>query len=241
MSFTIEDVRVMEQLDPEGSAGLVRELEQRQARLRQRARATFRAMEEWSTIRDEDAWVRTCDEAAEQYRSGYFLIERLGAERALDPSLMATIWGLRQGIVEDEGLESAAEMMLLDLAVLSYYNALRIQQWIGDLAIHVEHEWFGLGSPTANLGKRYGRVDGLKVEVAAKRFAEQLLPLLDRANRLVVRNLKAIRELRQPAATAAVQVNVGAQQVNVATKSANGREKHPPAGNGTAHAGKSPK
>src|SRR5205823_2048402 len=202
MSFTIEDARATEELDPEGSAGLVQRMERRQNRLRQQARATFRAMQEWSTVQDADAWVRTCEEAADQYRSGHFLIERLGAERALDPALMATIWGLRQRIIEDEGLGSAAEMMLLDLAVLSYYNALRIQQWIGDLAIHVEHEWFGMESPTASFGKRYGRVDGLKVEAAARRFAEQLLPLLDRANRLVLRNLKALRELRQPAATA---------------------------------------
>jgi hypothetical protein len=33
--------------------------------------------------------------------------------------------------------------MLVDLAVLSYYDTLRVQGWIGDLAVHIEHEFFG--------------------------------------------------------------------------------------------------
>jgi hypothetical protein len=50
------------------------------------------------------------------------------------------------------------------------------------------------------------------------------LPLLDRLNRLMLRNLRALRDPRQrPAANvtigAAGQVNVGAQQVNVAKAS----------------------
>jgi len=214
MSYTIEDARAMERADPKEYAGLVQRMERRQAKLRRQARASFRAMEEWSTLQDEADWVRTCKEAANQYRSGHFLLDRLGAEHYLDPTLMATIWGLRQHIIEDEKIESAAEMMLLDLAVLAYFNALRVQRWIGDLAIHIEHEWFGMESPTADFERQHGRFRGLKVEAAAKRFAEQLLPLMDPANRLVIRNLRAIRELREPPA-APVQVNVGAQQLNM--------------------------
>jgi hypothetical protein len=37
----------------------------------------------------------------------------------------------------------SAETMLVDLAVLSYYDTLRVQGWIGDLAVHIEHEFFG--------------------------------------------------------------------------------------------------
>jgi hypothetical protein len=32
--------------------------------------------------------------------------------------------------------------MLIDLAVMSYYNALRVQGWIGELALYIEHEFF---------------------------------------------------------------------------------------------------
>jgi hypothetical protein len=52
-----------------------------------------------------------------------------------------------------------------------------------------------------------------------------MLPLLDRANRLLVRNLKAARELRQaplPSVSigSAGQVNVAAAQQNVAAPAA---------------------
>ena len=52
-------------------------------------------------------------------------------------------------------------------------------------------------------------------------MAEELLPLQERANRMVLRNLKALADLRRAAAPSvaigsAQQVNVGAQQVNVA-------------------------
>jgi hypothetical protein len=33
--------------------------------------------------------------------------------------------------------------MLVDLALLSYYDALRVQGWTADLAVRIEHEFFG--------------------------------------------------------------------------------------------------
>jgi len=33
--------------------------------------------------------------------------------------------------------------MLVDLAVLHYYHAIRVQGWIGDLALHIERQFFG--------------------------------------------------------------------------------------------------
>ena len=59
----------------------------------------------------------------------------------------------------------------------------------------------------------------LPVEERLKKLGEVLLPLLDRGNKMMIRNLKAMRELRQgptPAVTVgqAGQVNVASQQVN---------------------------
>ena len=103
--------------------------------------------------------------------------------------------------------------------MLAWYNALRIQQWIGDLSLAVEHEFFGEDGPSARFERRYGRASGLVVEERLARLGEQLLPLQERANRSVVRNLKALAELRRgPAPSVAIakagQVNVGSQQVN---------------------------
>ncbi len=83
----------------------------------------------------------------EQYRSGFFLLKRLGAERHLDPELAATIGHLRQSLLGEAGEPTAAETMLTDLAVLSYYHVFRIQGWIGDLATIIEGEFFGRDVP----------------------------------------------------------------------------------------------
>ena len=39
---------------------------------------------------------------------------------------------------------------------MSYYNALRVQAWIGDLALHIEHEFFCQEGPTAKLQQKWG-------------------------------------------------------------------------------------
>jgi hypothetical protein len=41
------------------------------------------------------------------------------------------------------------------------------------------------------------RTDRFAVEDRVRRLSEQLMPLFDRANRMMIRNLKAIKELRQ--------------------------------------------
>jgi hypothetical protein len=214
---------IAERTDEEIEAALC-ELEAERARrrtqLRQDARTVHRAMAGWERVRGEDDWVRLYEEAAESHRTGRFLLERLGAERHLDPELMAVLARLRTGLVGTDG-GSAAEAMAADLAVVAFYNALRVQQWVGDLAVLVERELFGPDAPSARFDDRYGRATGLVIEEHLRRLGEQMLPLQDRAGRAALRNLKALAELRRgptPAVAigSAQQVNVGSQQVNVA-------------------------
>jgi hypothetical protein len=150
-------------------------------------------------------------------------MERLGAERMLEPELLATLWGLRQALVRDLGAASAAETMLVDMAVLNYATALRLNAMVGNAALTIEHQFFGLESPDARFGRRYGRevAEKLSVEYAVDALRLHLMPLFDRANRGLIRNLQALRDLRQPptppvAIGQAGQVNVGGQQLNVA-------------------------
>ena len=215
----------MPTLTPEEGAleARIRELQERDhlayEHLRRNARAVYRAVEGWSGVKSPDEWEKVCSESNTAYRSGHFLIERLGAERFLDPALMATLWGLRQNLLSELGKATAAEMMLVDMAMLAYYNALRVQCWIGNMALLVEHEFFGQASPTAKFGQQHGRFEGLALEDRLKKLGEELLPLLDRANKMMIRNLKAMRELRRgPAPTVAIN---RAEQVNVAEQQAN--------------------
>jgi hypothetical protein len=195
--------------------------------LRKHARAAMRAFEGWGSIRSPEEWQAACEDARKRYQSGRFLIERLGAERFLEPQLMATLWQLRQGLLEEYGTASPAMMMVIDLTVMTYANALRIQGWIGDLALVIEQELFGEGSLKVKLRQQFGtQFDGFAVEEHLRRLREQLLPLCERVNRQLLSNLQGLRQGRPGALpTVAIgqarQVNVAQQQVNIQRR--NGR------------------
>src|ERR1700694_945398 len=91
-------------------------------RLRRNAQAVYHAMEGWRCVDTPEDWQRVCEESRQAYQSGQFLIEHLGAESYLEPSLMAILWQLRRGLLDAGENKSAADMMLADLSVLSYYN-----------------------------------------------------------------------------------------------------------------------
>jgi hypothetical protein len=194
----------------------------------------MRAMQGWQAIDQNTAagWQQVCEEASERYHAGRFLIERLGAERFLDPPLMAILWQLRQTLVEEYAAQTPTATMLIDLAVMTYYNALRVQGWIGDLALQIEHECFGQEGPTPKLRHKWGVAEGLAVEDSLRRLAEQLLPLFERANRQLIRTLHALRTLRQGVAPAAAighaeHVNLAHHQLNVTHEGRNGTPEGP--------------
>lgn len=204
------------------------EYEQRIAERRQRitrdTQAVFRAMDGWSRVETMEAWHETVDKAAADLETGGFFIDRLGSERYLDPELMAALLVLRRKLIDEYGAESAADLMLIDVAVLAYHHTLRINGWIGNLQGEIESEVFGTdGMHVVVDGKRRStwdvKVKGLRVVELLDRLGEQILPLLDRSNRMMIRNLKALESRRQPPSPSvtigqAGQVNVGAVQTN---------------------------
>ena len=65
------------------------------------------------------------------------------------------------------------------------------------MALHLEHQFFGQDA-FATTGQERGRPGARRAgEDLVRRLGEQLQPLSDRANRMFIRNLKAIKELRQ--------------------------------------------
>jgi hypothetical protein len=207
--------------------------QQRVKQLRWNARAVMRAMQGWGQIRSVEEWQAACEDAGERYQSGRFLLERLGAERFLDPQLMATLWQLRQGLIEEHGAESPAMTMVIDLAVMTYANALRVQGWIGDLSLVIEHELFGEDSLKVKLRQQYGvQFDGFAVEDHLRRLGDQLLHAFERANRQLLQNLQALQRPRpgsvpMVAIGRAGHVNVAQQQVNL--QRGDGRSSQPAA------------
>jgi len=201
-----------------------RRIAERRAKLTRDTRAVFRAMDGWTRVENLDAWHNMVAKAADDLESGQFLIDRLGGERYLDPEMMAALLVLRRRLLDEYRAESAADIMLIDVAVLSYYHTLRINGWIGNLSSKIEGEFFGTDGLSVSVKGQsksaFGmKIDGLHVAEIVERLGEQLLPLLDRSNRMMLRNLKALQARRQPPAPS---VSIGqAGRVNVAAVQSN--------------------
>ena len=212
-------------------------LAERQERLRWHARAAFRALDGWRRVETEEDWAQMVRQADEDLGTGTFLLDRLGATRYLDPPLMAALLALRGHLIEEHGATTAAELMIIDSAVLSYYHTIRVNGWVGDLAQVLENEFFGTEPPTPKLKARWGAdsVRGLKVEEIVGQLVDKLMPLIDRSNRMLLRNLKALKAMREgPIPSVSIgrvgQVNVADRQLNVAADAERGQTAEEPAG-----------
>ena len=70
---------------------------------------------------------------------------------------------------------------MIDAAIVAYYNFLRVQGWIGNAALVAEAKLFGREPPR----------DGYAVDVGERieHLAERMLPLQDRAHKMLARSL----------------------------------------------------
>jgi hypothetical protein len=165
--------------------------------LRDNAMAVTRAMHPWYP-REGDR-ERQVERVLASYEDGSFLLNRLGAECVLDQDLSVVLLDLRRRLINEHGTGPAA-MMLIDRAVSAYHDFLRVSGWIGNLSIHIEHEFFGRAGPSAEFRDRYGRegrsIRGLSVEEHLARLRESLLPLAERCGRVMRETLTALEDLR---------------------------------------------
>ncbi len=182
---------------------------------------THRAMEGWHSVESQEHWEQMLAVAESDTYRGRLLIDTLGAERHLQPETMAAVIALRRSWIEEYGITTAPELMLVDSALIAFFNQLRTQRLIGNLFLSTEYEFFGRDSPSAKIESYYGShaVKGYRAEDLADKLIVTLQPLLDRANRMLLRNIKALRDLKSANITVHVnapsQVNVAQQQVNL--------------------------
>src|SRR5919202_1638663 len=85
---------------------------------------------------DAEAYRAEYDRALAERRldRGSFLLGGRGGGRSLDPPLVAALLALRRRLIEEQGVDGAAELMVVDSAVLAFYHQLRVAVWVGDLA-----------------------------------------------------------------------------------------------------------
>ena len=127
------------------------------------------------------------------FEDGRFLIDRMGAESTVDPDLAVVLLDLRRRLSEEYGAGPAA-IMLIDRAVSAYQDFIRVNGWVGNLAIHIERELFGPDAPRADFQGR--TIRGLTVEQHLTHLREGLLPLAERCGRVMREALSALESLR---------------------------------------------
>lgn len=158
-------------------------------RLKDDAQAIFGLVSGTPGVRTPEEWQALLETVGDEVGNGKFIVRFLGAERYLDPMTVAALISLRQDLLASRDNPTAADVMLIDAAVIGYYNMLRVQGWIGNLGIVVERELFG----EAPLTEIHGIETGKKVAEQLARLSEVMIPLLDRCHRMVHRSLGALR------------------------------------------------
>ena len=133
------------------------------------------------------------------YEDGRFLIDRMGAECVLDQDLAVVLLDLRRQLTDEYGNRPTV-IMLIDRAVSAYREFVRVTGWVGNLSIHIEHEFFGRDGASAEFRDRYGkeghRIRGLTVEQHLAHLRESLIPLAERCGRVMREALAALEALR---------------------------------------------
>jgi len=180
--------------------------------LRDQAQATLAAVKGSRAIRGPNGWEAMFEKAKVGYQSGRFLLEQLGAERFLEPELMATLVQLRRDLLTNIAKPTAADTMSADIAIIAYRNLLRVQGWIGSLCLTVERELFG----QEPLNEIHGTTVGAELEQQLRRLEEHVL-LLERCHRMVARSLGHLEARRSKVTTTSVTVT-GQVTVDCAAK-----------------------
>lgn len=219
--FALSDEQVFEE-SPEARQPLTEaeraELEEFEARQRGReeardqiyrhllldAQACARSMYSSPQLDSPEKWEATVSKALADYRSGRALMDQLGADRLLDAPTAGMLLAIRRGLIEETNATSASELVLIDMAVIDFANAMRIQSMIGNTALLIESEMFGQRTLRAKWKKEYGGrpedIQGLAVEEHVARLRDTLVPLAERSQRLAREHIEAIgRMSRQPA------------------------------------------
>jgi hypothetical protein len=157
-------------------------------RLKDGSRAIFGQVQGRPGVYSPEKWAQMLEKAGDDIGNGRFIVRQLGAERYLDPETVAVLITLRQNLLADIPKVTTVDIMMVDAAVIAYYNMLRTQGWIGNLSLVVERELFG----QAPLNEIHGPQIGEEIKKDLRHLAETMLPLQDRAHKMMIRSLAAL-------------------------------------------------
>lgn len=212
---SLQEIKKMKTWDEQARA-----IDDRKRELIKRSSMQHLANVEWSSIKSQREWDKAQKTAVEDYLSGKFFMDRLGGWKENDPQIVATLLYMRSSSIIELELETVPELMLLDLALITYYQILRFHGLAGDINWFIDLEFF-LQEPPIKYDN-YGRPDGIKTEDRINELVDNVIPLIDRLQRMFQRNLKAIRDLKRSNIILNIgqvdQMNLGEKQVNLSNQ-----------------------
>ena len=157
-------------------------------RLKDEARAIFGMVNGVPGVKSLAKLKELLERAGDEIGNGRFIVRYLGAERYLEVGTVAALVTLRQNLIAEIDQPSTADLMMIDTAIVAYYNFLRVQRWIGDLSLVFEQELFG----AAPLNEIHGPTLGDKLRDELERLSEVMMPLQDRCHRMMIRSLERL-------------------------------------------------
>lgn len=173
---------------------------------------------EWANVKTQNDWNAAKDNSSKDFFSGKFLIDMIGGAKNNRPALVAILLQLRLGWINEYELTTVPELVILDFALLSYYHFLKVNFVIGNLEWIANLEFFEQENPKLKYDKGY-KLQGFSAEDHIEKMTESLLPSLDRFNKMFLRNLKALRDLKRSNAILNIgnvnQLNIGEKQINL--------------------------
>ncbi len=150
------------------------------------------------------------------YKTGQFFLERIGRYRNLDEPLTLILLHLRREWIREYDIKTTPEFLLLDMALISYFHFIRLNEAINNIMASIEFDFFLLDTPKFMDREKENKV---LAEGLANRMKEVLQPALDQYNRMFIKNLKALRDLRRGNIQLNIgnigQMNIGDKQINV--------------------------
>ena len=169
--------------------------------LRLDSQATARAMENCPLFAGRTEWNDIVWRSLDDYRSGRSLMTHLGAARLVDPATTGMLLAVRRGLIEETGATTMSELVLIDIAVTAFANAMRIQATVGNTALLLEAEMFGQpglqAKWTTACAGRSEKIRGLAVDEHVALLRDRLMPLVERFHRLGRESVEAFGRIRQ--------------------------------------------
>ena len=193
------------------------------------SRRSWAAMQGWDAVTTQAEWDATMDKTVEEWHSGALFIRMLGGERYLDPPRTALMYHLWHHFVGTYRPQGPAEYLAIAMALFAFHQLIRVNEFTGNLMGRVEHQFFDTAPLTVQVRERDGERGRTTPEAriigqeALAQVGRDALPLMDRLNRMVIRNLRALRDLQAAPLALNVgsigQLNLGQVQTNVARPS----------------------